>query len=264
MVEGRFTSRQFLYHASFTEKAGEGLTTVSHWFVPSRWNGPWQGLLVLVGLLGPGSWISRSQRITREARFQLKLVILVMVLFIIFLVVSVSLFDVAIPFDGRILAPAYLLALIALSHILNQFFTPRRHFLRVVFLIFVIMFAFFFARRGISHAVDIRGGQGYVSESWQNSPTIRRLRQIDPQIPIYSNGYDVIYLYTRKPTKWLPEPSENDSELHRLENAVRGGSSLFVFLDQLDRPSLLENQIVRRIPMRQIADLPDGRIYVKD
>ena len=50
--------------------------------------------------------------------------------------------------------------------------------------------------------------RGYAAAVWQRSEVIRTIAALDPHQPVYSNGPDVVFLLTGRPTHMLPQVRE--------------------------------------------------------
>lgn len=132
------------------------------------------------------------------------------------------------------------------------------------------MFLGWFAYPALDWIIHVHDGLEFASQRWQNSQVIVAVKKLPEGIPIYSNGYDVIYIHSERPTKILPvrfipqtiEPNPDFyAEIQTLGAALQKGG-LLVWVDGLDRdyfPS--EQELLQYLPLQPVLVLPDGRIY---
>lgn len=117
-------------------------------------------------------------------------------------------------------------------------------------------------------------GQDYASRVFKESPLIRKIQQLPPQIDkVYTNLPWPIELYTDKRCSLLPLKVNNsdlkpnghlESDLRQMLDVMSDGETALVFFRKGDSwfemPSLSELQ--GRLPLRQIAKESDGAIFV--
>ena len=124
-------------------------------------------------------------------------------------------------------------------------------------------FVIFFARRGLNYAAGLRG-QGYASESWRSSRLVKQVSQLDTRIPIFTNGFDVIYFYTHRLSRSLPERPAVDPEvvIHKFaELAVRRKAAVVLF-NNISRTYLVsEEELLRTNRFELLHSFADGKIY---
>jgi len=186
----------------------------------------------------------------------------------LFLPISISFVDAATPLDDRILAPALAWALIggasAAAH------RPR---LRPLLAALAIWFAAAQMLHAVPWIVDAhRGGQGYATPDWQQSPTLARVRALPPQTRIFSNGDDAIYLLTGRLAERLPEQTHPSTagasdlyaaELDRLRRRIAESPSVVVYLSRIDWRAYLISAaaLQREVELQPLAVESDGVIY---
>jgi hypothetical protein len=190
-----------------------------------------------------------------------------------FVVISISLFDAHTPLDHRILLPVYLsgfiIFLYGMTWFLLQIHDFRRNLLCLLLLPFFILHSF----RGVSLLVGgYTVGYGYTSKAWRSSPILAAVRQLPGDIPIYTNGPDVIYIHSGRNANWVPysvrltenRPNEDFSrDLSSMIADVESNHGVIVFFDKITWRWYLvqEDQLLRKYALQIAKAADDGRIY---
>lgn len=117
-------------------------------------------------------------------------------------------------------------------------------------------------------------GVGYASRQWTTSPTLAAVARLPSNAALFSNGADVIRYSLRRPALNIParfelrtgrdEPSfPYAAQLARTHTALSRGNAYVVFLNGVDWRFYLDSEaeLIRRLDLVRIAQLPDGRIY---
>ena len=208
-------------------------------------------LLVLPGLVFLILfWLRRSQPKDGKKANILGLILALQVLiYLSFLVVSLSFFDASTPLDTRILSPAYLPLLILFVSGLGLLWQKSRGGTTqeprgalygwaapAIILIAVISGGI----DGISAVRQLASqGQGFANVGWKESPAIRMVSELPP-ILIYSNKPTGIYLITGKSAYILPTPQDAvtvkerpgyTNDLEAMKANVLSGKAVVVVFD---------------------------------
>jgi len=127
-------------------------------------------------------------------------------LYIVFLIISISFLDAHTPLNERILLPVFLMVTAGGISVLRQTSQIFNHpWLWYGVVSFVIVSANVRAESVVSGVKNIHdNGIGYISSRWRNSDILRYLSDISEGIKIYSNGPDIIYFWTEKKAVLLP------------------------------------------------------------
>ena len=335
LVFGGAMDRPIVFHPVSLPTLLNGLHTVGKWLLPAIVSGPVFGGGIIIGLM------LTTLLALRAASPKYRGLLYVLSSFIctygLFLLASISFVDYYTPLDERILAPAYvlavLLALCALYTLANSpMFKPvwesrlwnssalwiagsilligggivadlagfggrsglgtkqlslillgiiglvrvaagkrwaeRIPILPVARAVVLVLFLAWFAYPGLDRVIHVDDGQGFAAQMWQNSSVISAVQNYE--VPIYSNGYDVIYILTGKPTKipplrFIPQTDRPNPhfylELQAFEAELRKTGGVLVFVDHLDRDYLPSEQEFQSLSLQLVQDLPDGRIY---
>jgi hypothetical protein len=198
----------------------------------------------------------------------------------IFIFVARCFFDSAISFDTRILAPAYVAAMIVVVSIMAQWIknTPSSGLwrARLVLAVFVVAVTAIQTTKSVGwwkHAYA--NGIGYTGLVWRNSETLRFVNTVDPAAPIFTNVPDVIYMLTGRRTNMIPRkvdpksriPNKRyDSEIAHMKERLKQRNGVVAYFYAPQRlwylPSASELQT--DAGLRLIAQKMDGYIYQPD
>jgi len=239
-------------------------------------------LLLLPGLLSWLVWvISQTHRKTGVQRqgnnqsvlaFSLALQILV---YLGFLVISISLVDAATPLNDRILSVIYLPEMILFACGLAwvwKALSGRVAILRWGIGLFCALFLIFSVKDGLSMVQQLSTqGQGFAHQGWQASQTIQAIQRL-PEITLYSNKPTAIYLLTGRSAYNIPTPTDSATGLSRssyasdrdlIQQRVQQGEALLVLFGLRDSQApdevLLFKDLSAGLPV--LADYGDGVIF---
>jgi hypothetical protein len=112
-------------------------------------------------------------------------------------------------------------------------------------------------------------GLGYLSDAWQNSPTLAALHRLDPEV-IYTDNVGAVYFFLQEypfsvPVKYDPvtsleRPDFEQSYLEMLNTLERNDAVLVLFSQGARLPEFaLSEEVSRQLDL--IGDYPDGRIF---
>jgi hypothetical protein len=104
-------------------------------------------------------------------------------------------------------------------------------------------------------------GQGYTSTPWLHSDALKTVAAAPADLPIYTNGYDVIYLRTGRLVQQLPKARirskktmnpDLDAEMAAMTKKLRETDGWIVLLDRIDRDDYLisEEELRARLPLK--------------
>jgi hypothetical protein len=117
------------------------------------------------------------------------------------------------------------------------------------------------------------GAQGFHDAKWQTSPTVAAVNELPPNVPLYSNAPDAIYILTGRKSYWLPSqvqlisPFDECTEhgyatLPGLSEALSKGG-LVVYFDRLAWRNNVSNpaELKEHLPLHTVRETGDGAIY---
>jgi hypothetical protein len=270
-------ARMLAWHPAGREHVWQALYTVAGWLhVPdSAPNWLRLGLLVAVAAATLAAVVLMwSSRLVRQVPAFVKLLMLLLPLYVAFLVASISLLDASTPLDDRILAPVYvailLLVLYAVGELLPVAAHPRRWQVGLVGLLLLLVAGSLI--RGTAWVGDgYRQGIGFESLAWQRSPLIEQVRALPPEVVIYSNAPEAIYLHAGRRALPLPKPMDATTEqanpayvveLARMQGLLDQQAALLVYTRSLSRRSRPSEEDLRwQLALCPIVQSSDGAVY---
>jgi len=253
---GALGNRQLLWHPLPIKTLFEALKNLLTWIAPndllaagSFWG---QALSLLSLLLLPTliAWLVWAVwhriSLTRQkeklgGRFTLVFTQVVHILIYLgFLVVSLTIFDASTPLNDRILSVIYVPEIILFSGgmawLWNRF-SGRMAVLRWALAAFCLSLALFNVKDGYAAMLQLgREGQGFAHRGISGSPSIQAIRLMRPTV-IYSNKPGAIFLLTGKPSYVAPTPmdpvtgqdrSNFSGDLAQMQQRVQDGQAILV------------------------------------
>lgn len=224
ILAGAATGRKIAYHPPGREHLESFLGTISTWLFPVR-DPPFANWIniIVVAVLGLLSVIvmRRWQQGVREGPQGPKVLATLLGLFILsyglLLLVSISFLD-APPLDNRILSPAYVALVLFFLCLVPTSVTglgPKK--LRILPLLLGMAFVLFAASQLTQSASwlgqSYEHGVGYASRRWNQSELMKYVKALDPKVPIFTNGPDIIYLLAGRPAHMFPVRIDPDTGL---------------------------------------------------
>jgi Dolichyl-phosphate-mannose-protein mannosyltransferase len=264
-VAGDAVRRSPALHSPSRERLGEALLTASGWLLPGSWLPELrEGLMIALCILAIGGAIryGRGRASTMSATATTPTtsaapgpdgppaVISVLTGFLIayaaMLLASISFVDANTPLDDRILAPAFVAALvIGVTAVARWLDAPRLgRSLRTGVLAAILLFTTSYLIRAATFVSRVRqDGQGYASRVWTGSPLVARVRLLSPGVRVYSNAADAIQFLAERPAD--PPPPRIDPGTRRINGQFEagiaqvrqeliGGSAVLVWFDAVD------------------------------
>lgn len=167
------------------------------------------GIVMIVLLVKFRSWHNSES---------LRVLFYCIVSYLVLLVVSMSFFDAATPFDHRILSPILPLGLLVVGVISRA---PKAGILVGIILLISVGSNFQpFVKRSLGF---YNQGLGYTSVWWKESETIRAIRELDlPSDLVFTNNYYALRLH-------FPELAMKEKGLRRVGTSLPDHSSILVF-----------------------------------
>ncbi len=269
---GSVGNRKLLWHPPDGAAMQQLYDTAVRWLFP--WGDvqpaytPWLAMVVL-GLI-VGSWwvVNRSEMFTDKARRMCNVVGLMIVGYVGFLLLSVTLFDAYTQLDFRTLLPVQLLAIPLICGAIVPFMkrVPVAMVVGVVILI---------AARGVVLAQWVREAPvqslGYNARGWQESTLMAAIRQLPESPWIYSNRADAIFACTGRAAIPLPrriDPTQGrpngdlPEELAKISRQIHRRWAYVVIMRRSGPDYLIAEEELRAIGrLRLIERHRQGTIY---
>lgn len=260
--------------------------TVASWCVPYRFCVWPVGLMAGLGLLAltlVSLWQFRTlwgrpgphpdeTRIYRLAAYLVALG----VSYVAFVFAVTAFIDYPVSFDDRHSVPAQVLFLFVLSAFLALCLRTRHWQLGGLWLLVLISVSGVGALRTIATLSRYHtDGIALSSRTWQDSPLLSYVRQLPPDLPLFSNKHEVVTVVCARPCASVPLKLSSTSakpnprlaeELHDLETALRDRQGLVLwFRKDEERFFFLDLETLKqRVPLKATLSFPEGQVYAYD
>ncbi len=210
LLTGSMSNRVLIWHPPTVDQLRGAGVTLASWLpleiVPEVVRAGTVGLAALVivaGLVG----MTRSKGRLDHALTLTIFTVAHGVAYVVFLLISLSLFDASTRLNQRILSPVFLLAIVSASvlgwHIYLRFRSRRTE---AVLIGSVLVFALIQARLTtallLESAVE---GLGFSATTWRNSETVLAIAELDDELILYSNEALPISYLSGRPAFSIPE-----------------------------------------------------------
>jgi hypothetical protein len=290
LTSGTATNRELLFHPITKDNVFQAIDTLSLWvFIPSP-TSVWlkiAGLMVVLLLvIVPMIIVFRHERSNPSAGEPIsnetiptiiKSFMLFAFLYSSFLIFSISFLDANTPLDQRILSPLYLAIILPFFYLVARLWraagtSPAS---RLVIITLMAVFCLFSVIQGTNRAIDnYRQGIGLNSVSWRNSGTIEQVRILPDNVTIYSNLPHAVYFRAGRSAYSLPHKfdsvnrRENPNytvDLATMQRQIENPGGMVVLFTSFNYSTLLgEEELLKAMPLKVIAETNDGRIYAFD
>lgn len=285
LVADTIANRSFAFHPITTSHLWQALGTASAWLlIPAQASTLIKlgGMLIVLGGLAvvvyprltesastlPASWTGLMKR----TPIMIKLLLLFIGVYALFLAGSISFLDANTPLDERILSPIYVSVLIigvsGLGWVLERPARPMRLVLAMVGLMFGLLSIY---RLSGMAADAYANGLGFNHRLWRESETLAQVEALPPGTLIYSNAPEAVYLHTGRSALRLPrltrlmEQQVNSSypaELAEMQRRLAAEAGVVVYFDAVRGQSLPTVEALREsLALALVYDAPDGDLY---
>ena len=254
--------RSVVFHPFGWDYVGQAVRPFTRWLVP--WPGPPVGLLLAVALVTAGVILARRHPASPDARPALpRLLVAFAVAYVVVLIANRTFTDATGRLDARFLLPLHLVVILLVVPALW-----RRPILRpALALVVVAQVAGAVAWTAGGLTDDGTGRRGYTAAVWERSSIVARLAGTDE--PVYTNGFDAVFLHTGRST--IPIPAEKEyltgrTNPHYAEElaAMRAGGGLVAYFDALTfRRSFLPSraELEAALPLEVLLQDEVGTLY---
>lgn len=255
------------------------LETILYWYIPRMISEPLSFQIILGLAMGfLAVLIIRGNRIKLRNIFsEMTPLLLLIIPYTALLIITSSIYAYD-KIGNRLLSPVYVPVTLLLLFLgyrvfkqLAEKWLPRKS----VNVLLVAVIALWMVYPALKTMVSIKGaikhGIGYSNESWRNSQTIGYIRQNNTTLSdslVYSNGPDVLYIWTHLtsreiPTRPLADMHREINDSPSLKNFwPRKSHSYLVWFNEIDRDYLFTVDELRTAAhIKQIIRLEDGAIY---
>lgn len=277
LATGSATNRGLAFHPITRSQLWQGLTTISGWIGLPANLPTWLHLLVLVAAAILVGWIfiivirRREKPAARLPAF-IQVLLLFVLLYGGFLLLSISFVDANTPLDNRILSPMFVGLLILVVYAAAQLSIQGNNVLRWSLSIIVGLLLINWVRLSLPNLQQFHHqGIGFSTPEWQTSPLIADLKLLPGDTRVYSNAPDAVYLLAGRPAVRLPRPFELSSqqenaafaeEMQTIGAELASGEALIVFFTtQGRRTNPSQEDLIAYLDLQVQDQFDDGIVY---
>jgi hypothetical protein len=257
---GTASIRQLSIYGEITSTLHEGWATASEWLVPGMDQS--LGIFVAAGiavLVVMAIWESR--RIGEVPREVLAIALLA-ACYVTLVLASRIIADPGIPLDDRMMAPLLVLLEIAIVLAVVPAWRGWPRAGRVALAIALVVWCAAALRVSLDSARYAVGtGNDFAEDCWRDSPVAAWVRANGAGRAVYSNVPEALYFHAHR---FAHEPPENiDARTMRAfaDTLARRRALLVVFDETCGDLAGSVDSVLVRLPLREIAALPTGRVY---
>jgi 4-amino-4-deoxy-L-arabinose transferase-like glycosyltransferase len=205
-----------------------------------------------------------------------KILLMFLIVYPVFLLFSISFADYTTPLSYRIMLPEFIVAFPLFTTgilILNEFSASKQRYFSFFMKIILIFFLFSYAYRAYTLCAEIHSnGLGYSTLSWKNSKLIAAVRKLPPDTPLYTNGGPGIFYQTKRLTLPIPykyvngklNPEYSD-KMEKMRSAITEENGVIVYFYNIPStrmPSFTELQ--KEFDMQRVVETADGILIQKN
>lgn len=222
---------------------------------------------IIVALIAALTCISRDKSI--------RLLSMNLILYLLFLAVSISIYDASTPIDGRILSPMIaVIAIVICAGVIAWIKNINRPNLRLAAVVVLSIAALFWFEKSYAINALAQSERGFkymlrhASQKARTSETIQATKELEGII--YTNSPGCVYFNVDRPIKLLPRnqsrfttrPLSDAQWRAELDNARQLMTSGYVvFLHDHEYIKEVEDGLLSAIPLKLLSSHSDGKIY---
>jgi hypothetical protein len=264
ILAGSATNRQLAWHPITLTKLKRWFHMLYAWLLPFEFTHATLLLTIgVIALLLTGFLIYQIRHRFRPLRGYLKqlpenpLRLLsgwFTLVYALFTMASISLFDASTPLDIRITLPMYVTLLVyALTHLPTdpgRYLRPRRNGLALAAIVLLVGS---YGYRTVALAAELsKDARGYAMHSLVPSSQIELIHQLPDDTVIYSNNLEAMYYFYHRPALIIPynvdavsqlERNDFDQQLEEMRQTLRDGEGVMIIFYSRNRegypPSVL-------------------------
>jgi Dolichyl-phosphate-mannose-protein mannosyltransferase len=261
-------------HVFDLEYLARGADSASRWVLPAVVP---TGIRVAVAVVVAAAVVVVGRRAPRPGQDVLASVLATFALLYLGLLLADRVFlDATGRLDGRFLAPLHVVVVILVASMARRAVDTgllRHRAVAVAGVVLVALHAgqaVWWVAGGLTDDGITR--RGYTAAAWRQSPVMVAIGGLGPDVPVFSNGADAIFLHTGRATTQLPvrveyrtgEPNRDYlSELESVRAALAGGGVLVYFqaITARDRFLPSASELEARLGLRVVERDRVGTVY---
>lgn len=251
LATGNASNRQVLSHWVTADDLLHGIVIFWRWIWPERYQkietpAPWMvwgtaGFLALSVIFCVVMMILNARRTKpfSPAAVSIWTWLLFIVGYLMFVVLTISLFDASVNIEERILFPAFMVFWLILPTLFGRLLSTHDYLPALLPLAALVFFTTVFARDTLDRLPDMaERGFGWGWEGWQNSPAMKIIRELPEDKIVYSNQIEAVSLWAGRGAYALLDPVDPSSEqvregyqdsFNEIRRQVRDGEAVMVF-----------------------------------
>ena len=212
LLTGSTTNRGLSIHLINSDTLRQFLDTIFYWFSP-KLHSHWLevALLTLVFVISAAfAWRQIRRHCETDCRAPYLAIILLVfsVVYVVFLMVSLSFFDASTRVSNRILSPLFLAFVLVV--VLTMSYSTRRVAQLIIPAVFLAILFIgplpYMLQQTNQMLTNIqRSGSGFTSQAWMTSPLIQWIRDSDSELVIITNQAMAVNFLTDIPAHQIPE-----------------------------------------------------------
>jgi len=276
LLTGSTTNRGLYIHLINSDTLRQFLDTIFYWFSP-KLHSHWLEvvLLSLVFVISAAfAWRQIRRHCETDCRAPYLAIILLIfsVVYVVFLMVSLSFFDASTRISNRILSPLFLayvlIVLLTMSYSVKrvgQFIIP----LGFLVILFIGPLPYMLQQTNQMLTNIKRSGSGFTSQAWMTSPLIQWIRDSDSELVIITNQAMAVNFLTDIPAYQLPERfdpvkaevrPEYGQQMQGLRTLLKEPHSFMVLFEQRDLSIPADADLIEGLEL--IFTATDGWVYI--
>ena len=274
-LTGSATNRGLYIHLINSDTMRQFLDVIFYWFSP-KLHSHWLEvalLSLLFAIFAVFAWREIRRRCEADCRAPYLAIILLIfsVVYIVFLMVSLSFFDASTRISNRILSPMFLAFVLVVM--LTMSYSTRRMGQLILPLAFLVLLFIgplpYMVQQTNQMLTTIqRSGSGFTSRAWRSSSLIRWIRDSDSEPLIVTNQVMAVNFLTDIPAYQIPErfdpvKSEErpgyDLEIERLSILLQEPNSFLVLFNRTDFSSPSSTELLESLQL--VLKAADGSVY---
>lgn len=283
-VGGSATNRTIAFHPISLEHLKDGVASVASWVLPFGIDRPRVSanthpiiaalaVILFIAIFVGAIWMARRRR--DRLGVGAGLLALFSVSFIALLAISISLVDFHTPADTRVLSPVFVAWVVLATCTLAWAAERVRKPARCIMIALVVIYAAICVWPSVETIRTLRrDGGGFAHAMWRKSPVIEAVRQLPPDLQIFTNAPGVVYLLTGRQmlltvpseisaSSRLPNP-EYPALMEKISAELSARRGVLVYLRKYGARRAYyprEDELQRRLGLHMLENRSDGAIY---